>query len=319
MEEFNFDTVGKWLSTTEQQFHIIKTLYKLESKNAEATPKNIGKEYTRLYGKIIQKPNLFTILRALLEKNLIQKDANSNYRIKFDGIRHALGKHKEHIESEGSEFKKAYSSTEDYFRRNMPKSDRPTVDYYDRKELYAEILKSLSGCDTMHIAGDFPSISYTFNIATVSEQLEYLQAVWKRCFKEKNLTINYLTTLDVDYLFAQALLALEEPKLAFKECELILQQLENQVEAYSKLNVKVVEEQRSMDVCIPLKERPAEFFLFIKDEHKDITGGIRIKSPETASQAENMFHQGFNYAEDLTAKALRKAHKKLEQEYGILE
>jgi len=318
MEEFNFDNVGKWLNTTEQQFHIIKALYKLESKTAETMPKDIGREYTRLYGKIIQKPNLFTILRALMDKNLIQKDSRSNYRIRFDGLRQALGKHREQIEREGEEFRNAYSKTEDYFRRNMPRSDRPMVDYYEHKDLYTEMVKSIKNSGTVNTVSNFPSIAYTYNIASATDRLGYIQTLWDLCFREKKLEVNYLTTLDMDYLFNQAMRSLEEPKQAFKECEIVLKQLSNQLEAQKRLHIKVVEEQKGMDYCIPAKERPMEFYLFIKDEHKETLGGIRIKSPETASQAEDMFKSGFNYAEDLNEKTIQKASRKLKHEYGTL-
>ncbi|MFH1125618.1 MAG: hypothetical protein V1703_00700 [Candidatus Altiarchaeota archaeon] len=319
MEEFNFDTIANWLNTTEQQFQIIKTIYRLESKREEATPKNIGKEYAKTYGKSIQKPNLFTLLRTLIEKELIQKDAGFTYRVNFNGIRQSLGKHREKLDKEGEEFQKAYGKTEEYFRRNISRQERPTVDYFEQKELYAEIMKSTSNSNVLNVMTNFPEISYTYNLASGADRLEYVEAIWRRCFKEKNLEVNYLTTLDLDYLFNQAFRSLGEPKLAFKECEIVLQQLENQVEAHKKLHIKTVEEQKGMDVCIPIKDKPEEFYLFIKDEHKEVLGGIKIKSPETASQAENMFKLGFNYAEEINSKLIQKAHKKLKQEYGILE
>lgn len=319
MEEFNFDTIARWLNTTEQQFQIIKTIYRLGNRETEATPKNISKEYEKLHGKVIQKPNLFTILRTLIEKDLIQKDASFNYKVNFGGIRQTLGEHQEKLEKEREEFQKAHNKTEDYFRKNISTQERPVVDYYEQKELYAEMTKSISNSSILDIVSNFPSIAYTYSIAVGVNQLEYVETLWKRCFKEKDLEVNCLTTLDVDHLFNQAFRSLEEPKLAFKECELVLQQLANHVEAHRKLRVRTVEEQKGMDVCIPIKNKPTEFYLFMKDEHKDISGGIKIKSPETASQAETMFKLGFDYAEDITPKTIQTLQAKLKQKYGILE
>jgi hypothetical protein len=120
-------------------------------------------------------------------------------------------------------------------------------------------------------------------------------------------------------LFSQAFRTTQDPKIAFKECELVLQQLVSQAETYKKLKVRVVEEQSGMDVFLPIKDKPTEVYQFIKDEHKEILGGVRIRSSETAMQAENMFKQGFNQAEDINTKLMQKTLKKLKLEYGILE
>ncbi|MBM3308958.1 MAG: hypothetical protein FJY77_01770 [Candidatus Altiarchaeales archaeon] len=319
MEEFNFDSIASWLETTEQQFQIIKTIYRLEGRETEITPKNIGKEYEKIYGKSIQKPNLFTILRTLGEKELIKRDSTSNYKIDFDGVRQTLEKHQNKLEKEREEFQKAYTKTEDYFKRHISRSEYPTINYYEQKELYVEMLKSIKTSNTLYIITDFPSIAYTYNLATGVDNLEYIETLWKRCFKEKNLDISYLTTLNTDYLFSQAFRTTQDPKIAFTECELVLQQLVSQGESYKKLKVRVVEEQKGMDVLIPIRDKPTEVFQFIKDEHKEILGGIKIRSAETAMQAENMFKQGFNHAEDMNNKLMQKAHKKLKLEYGILE
>jgi len=318
MEEFNFDTLASWLETTEQQFQVIKTIYKLESKNEESKPRDISKEYARQHNKVIQKPNLFIILKTLAQKELIQKDASSNYKINYAGIRQTLGRNQERLQKEREEFQKAYSKTEEYFKKHIQTS-RPSVDYYEQNELYSELIKSIGNSSELHIFASFPNTAYTYNLASGINRLEYVEALWKKCFKEKQLEISYLTTLDVDYLFNQAFRALEEPKRAFKECEIVLQQLENQMSSHSKIKIRVADEQKGMDVCIPIRDKPAELYLFIKDEHKEILGGIKIRSPETAMQAENMFKIGFNYAEELTSKTLEKARKKLRQEYGILE
>jgi hypothetical protein len=319
MEEFNFDTIAQWLETTEQQFQIIKTIYRLEARETEITPKNIGIEYEKIHGKTIQKPNLFTILRTLGEKELIKKDSNSNYKINFDGIRQTLEKHQSKLEKEREEFQKAHTKTEEYFKRHIPRSEYPTVNYYEQKELYAEMLKSMKTASTLYIIADFPNIAYTYNLASGVDRLDYIETLWKRCFKEKNLEINYLTTLNTDYLFSQAFRTTQDPKIAFKECELVLQQLVSQAETYKKLKVRVVEEQSGMDVFLPIKDKPTEVYQFIKDEHKEILGGVRIRSSETAMQAENMFKQGFNQAEDINTKLMQKTLKKLKLEYGILE
>jgi len=319
MEEFNFDTIKEWLGITEQQLQVIKAIYRLETGKTETTPKNITREYARTHGKTIQKPNLFTILRTLIEKELIKKDGHSSYRVDFDGIRGSLHAHKDKLAREREEFQKAYGRTEDYFRKHVAKSQYPSVSYHEHDELYAEITKSISNSDTFNIVASFPCISYTYNIAVGVNLLEYAETLWRRCFKEKSLEVNYLTTLDIDYLFNQAFRSLEDPKLAFRECELVLKQLANQAETQPKLSVRVAEEQKGMSICLPLREKAAEFYLLIKDEHKEVLGGIKIRSPETSYQAENMFNLGFNYAEELTQKAVDKALKKLKQEYGILE
>ncbi|MDD5111199.1 MAG: hypothetical protein PHG85_01480 [Candidatus Altiarchaeota archaeon] len=322
MIESEFTNLGKWLSTTEQQFQVLSTIQVLENRETEIRPKAISKEYSKTYGKTIQKPNLFTILKALAEKNLIRKDNAGNYRVNYDGIRHTLARHREKIDNERTEFQKACENTEEYFKKHMLKAEHPMVGYYEHRALYAEMVKSLENASVLHVVANFPNIAYTYNIAAGIDRLEYVETLWKRCLKQKDLKIEYLTTLDIDYLFNQAFRVHGDPKLAYRECQAIINQLETQAKTNPKLDIRHSEEQPGLDIAIMEQKDPQEAYLFIRDEHGEITGGIRIKSRQIAANAMQQYARVYEYAEKLTTpegqKKIQDLKIQLKQKYGLL-
>jgi hypothetical protein len=322
MEEFQFDTTAKWLKTTEQQFQILKTIYRLEDVENKTMPKSINNEYARIHKKKILKPNLFNILKTLLQKNLIKKDTTRGYRINYEGIRITLENHQEKLEKEEEELKKAQTKTEEYFRKNIPKA-YPLVEYYDQKELYPKMAESLKDAEKTHIVANFPVIAYTKELTYGIGREEYAETMWNRCFKEKELQVNYLTDLNLDALFNHAFRVHGDPKLAYRESETTLNRLETQTKTNEKLDIRYSEDPHGLDMAIVEHKEPTEFYLFIRDEHGEITGGIRIKNKQTTINAIQQYNRSFEYAEKLNTpdgqKTIQDLKKHLKQKYGILD
>lgn len=322
MEEFNFDNTARWLDTTDQQFQILKTIYRLEDVETKTMPKDITREYAKTNKKTILKPNLFNILKTLLQKKLIKKDLTRGYRVDYDGIRETLEKHKEKLGREEEELKKAQAKTEEYFRKNLPKA-YPLVEYYEQKELYPKMAESLKEAEKTHIVANFPVIAYTKELTYGLGREEYAEAMWQRCFKEKKLQVNYLTDLNLDALFNHAFRIHGDPKIAYQECQAMLSRLETQVKTNEKLDVRHSDNPHGLDVAIIEQKEPIEVYIFIRDEHGEITGGTRIKSKQTAINALQQYNRAYEYAEKLNTpdgqKTIQNLKTQLKQKYSILE
>lgn len=321
METKELMKVGRWLKVTDQQFGILLSVYRLERHKEETTPKNIEKEYLSAYGKAPQRSNLFGQMRQLLGKNLITKERKGVYSVNFDTLSAMLKEQRDEFVEELNEFNRVSGKVENYFKKASLQTTRPRVDYLDYDELFSAMSKSVKDADRVYMTTNFPSVAYTYSLAAGIGRGNYLKNVWDRCFKKADMDVCYLTTLNIDFPFNHAFRVYGDPKTAYKECIIILEQIWNQIETHRKLDIRYMKEPHGMDVFIPERYDPKEFFIFTRDEHKNITGGIGIKSPETALNAKSMFMRDFEYAEKLRGpkggEILNNLKKELEEKYAI--
>ncbi|MFH1403989.1 MAG: hypothetical protein ABIH11_06960 [Candidatus Altiarchaeota archaeon] len=314
----------KWLDLTQQQLDIVKIIYKIRQTPGKSTPNDIGKEYKRIHGKPILKPNLFTILKLLQKRGIVEKVGQADYSVDIDGLRDTLGKKRRYLEKQQTEFDKACQDTDEYFRKLTWQMDRPIVEYLDHDELYGKMAELLQDSEVFYSVANFPMISYTQKLNHGLAREPYTEALWNRCVKKEDLEVKYLTDLNVDYLFNHAFRVYGDPKLAYRECNTVINQLENQVESNKKLDVRYMEDPHGLDTGIfkRIGREPDEFMLFVRDEHEDITGGLHVKSLDTARNALKMFNRGFEYADRLSGEAgksiINRVREGLEQKYGIL-
>ncbi|MFC2162714.1 hypothetical protein ACFLRF_03460 [Candidatus Altiarchaeota archaeon] len=314
----------KWLDLTSQQLDILKLIYKLQQSPGKTSPKEISREYKRIHGKTILKPNLFPILKDLQKRGLVSRIGQADYTTDINGIRRALDMKREALDRQQTEFEHARQYTEDYFRKLTWSLDRPVVEYLDHDDLYSKMAELLGESQTYYSVANFPMIAYTRKLNHGLAREEYTNAIWESCIKKEKLKVNYLTDLNIDYLFNHCFRVYGDPKLAYRECHTIINQLENQIMDAPNLNVRYMEDPHGLDTGIFGKgDDTDEFILFVRDEHEDITGGIHIKSRDTTRSALQMFERGFEYAERLDIKQgkkiIQKTREILKYKYGILE
>lgn len=321
MESNELRKIVKWLGVTDQQFGILLSIYKLESRREETTPRNIEREYLKNYGKAPQRSNLFAQIRQLLGKNLITKERKGFYSVNFDAMSAMIQDRRDKFIEELNEFNRVSERVQDYFKKAALQAARPRVDYLDHDELYDALAKSIKDADRLYTTINFPTIAYTYPLATGIGRGNYTKMVWDRCFKKAELNAFYLTALNIDFPFNHAFRIYGDPKKAYRECIIILDQLWNQIETYNNLDIRYLKEPHGMDVFIPERYGPREFFLFTRDEHKNIIGGIEVRSPETAISAKQMFMRDFEYAEQLRGpkgeEIIENIKKELEKKYSI--
>lgn len=321
METPEIRKIAKWLELTDQQFSILLSIYRLEARREETTPKNIEQEYLKSYGKAPQRSNLFGQIRQLLSKNMIMKEGQGLYSVNFSVIYSVLQDRRDAFIEELNEFNRISEQIREYFRKAAIQTTKPKVGYLNYEEFYNALAKAIKTKDCFYTTTKFPSIAYTYSLSAGIGTSNYTNTVWERCFERGELKACYLTTLDIDFPFNHAFRVYGDPKRAYKECVIIIDQLWNQIQTHQNLDVRYLKEPHGMDVFIPERHEPKEFFIFTRDEHRNIIGGIEVRSPETAISAKQMFMRDFEYADRLVGQKgeeiVENLKGELEEKYSI--
>lgn len=322
MDPFSIRELTQWLNITSQQANVLLTIHKLEAGREKTSPKNIATRYKKDHDTYIQKPNMFVILKTLMEKDLIRRRELSDYRIEFDGIAAALHRHRDGLRDELARIERIAPDIEAYFRRLAPRGSRPDVATLAYDDFYEHLSRRLAAAKTLLSASSFPLPAYTPQVAAGLGKTDLHQILTSRCFADETLALRYVSDLDVDYLFNHCFRALGDPTKAYREAGLILDQLKSQTDTQKQLSVHVIDDLAGFDVSIPLDDEPRDFYLVTRDEHRDIAGAIYIKNAETADAHITQFFQRYDYADDLAGKQgtaiISEKHQELNHKYGGL-
>jgi hypothetical protein len=323
MADLDVKKVAEALGITEQQLEILVSIYRVESSGRRTSPKEIRADYLRAYGRGIQSPNYFMHTKKLQQVGFVKRTGAGVYGIDFPAIKKALEKKREDKVKELSEMDGLAEETSEYFRRFAYAPSKPVVEYLSNESMFASIAKTIKSANKIYVSANFPTIAYTYPVASGIGRGEFVKALWDRCFTKDKLQVFYLTTLDIDFLFNHSFSVYGDPEKAYHECKVILDQLENQVNTYENLGIRYINDLHGTDVLIPEKNGTEEMYLFTRDEHKNIQGGIHIQSVETASAAKFSFLRDFEYAQEIRGdkgkKTMQGIRKQLEEKYGKIK
>ncbi len=311
-----------WLDVTPQQFDILLAVYNLQLSGGRVSPKRILERYSSDSGRFLQRSNLFAQLRVLLERGFLVKESDANYLLNFDGLESYLSSRRESLVSDLEEFDRLSSDVRSFFRRVVLSELRPRVFYMGFGECLDSMLKSVSSCSVLYATSFFPTVSYSFQLASGVGRREYFEVLCGRCLEKSELQVNYLTPLDVDFLFNHAFRVLGDPRKAYRESLIVLEELANQVETFDSLDVRFLRDLQGMDVFVPVKgDVVSEFLLFTRDEHRDLTGAIYINSKDIAASMRQSFVRNFDYAERIRGskgeEIIEDAKHRLEEKYNV--
>lgn len=321
MEKYRAQQLAKWLDITDQQLDILMSIYRLQVDGVETSPKHIAGQYIADYGGGLQKSNLFAQIRNLIAEGLVIKEKKGVYCVNLDTMDHILGTRRSELEGELHEFDQISSEAREYFKKTVLSTIKHSADFLTYSDLYKAITMSIKNATTLYLTCDFPTIAYPYSTAKGIGRDNYTKAIWDRCFDKNELEVKYLTNLDVDLPFNHALRTCGDRQTACSEMKLIIEQLANQSRIYSMLDIRYTRDLHCLDVVISEKNEPREFFLYTKDEHKNIIGGFHIRSAETSISAKNMFLHEFEYAEPLRGlkggEILEGVRERLEKKYMV--
>ncbi|MFH0861928.1 MAG: hypothetical protein V1875_02755 [Candidatus Altiarchaeota archaeon] len=200
MEPDDFERFNRWLGITIQEFEILISLHELEIRGKETKPKAVLEEYSKRYGKRIKPPNLFGILKTLVELQIVSKLGKGTYIVNMSAIREIIQSRKKDFEIEMKNFEGISSKIEEFFQKGSIKNTKPYVEYIrDRKAFWDMVNPRLKEIREYYIVAGFPGISYTEEVSTKGIQRgEYLDIIKNQCFNKKELRITYLSPLSIN-------------------------------------------------------------------------------------------------------------------------
>lgn len=318
-----FDGFGGWTGLTGRESDILKIVYRLQAGGGDTSPESIVGEFKRVFRTPIRKPNLFHILKNLREKGYLVHEGYGSYRIDADGLNQALAERQQMLQEKEGELAGFRKDLEGSLRRLSYGLTPPKVDYLEYHDFWKRMGEMSRETDKLSLVASFPQIAYTRTVYRTLGREKYMEPLYREATRKKGVRLEYLTDLDVDFLFNHCFRSLEDPRKAYRETVRILDTLENLVEKQPNIDVRHLPDPHGLDVAIRHKEEePIEFMLFIKDEHQDLMAGILIKNPAIAKNSHQMFTRGYEYATPLTSRQgreiLGETRENLEKKYGIL-
>jgi len=314
--------ISDWLNITDQQLNILKTILKLQKEKALTTPKDISERYNQLYGKSIQRSNLFSQIKTLSERNMIVKAGKANYKIHFDGIKRELSTVKDELMREVNDFEEVSGEIESYFEGLLEEGSTPTVKFYAFDEMFEYLSEVLKHAERYLVVRGFPSIFYPTSpsLRTTKGERKYAEVLWNETIIKKRLKTIYLTTSSVDYLYSLLVKEYNEPEIAYSECKFILDHAKSILKTGGEnLEVYYVDFIHGFDWLIPDGPGLDEFFMMLRDQQRVIIGGIYIKFPQLANQVKKIFMRECKLGEKLEKLEGKKLGKKFSEMHRMLE
>ena len=279
VDELNF---RKWAGLTQQQYDIVKIIYRLRARGTQPTPKMMQREYRAEFDKYLMKPNLFNVLRILQQRKIIHKVGQADYQLDYEGIKNTLETAKEKIQNDAKELENTTNKVDQFFREITYRKETPDIQHLESQTLTTALAEAVDKSTTYHAMTDFPTTAYSREMQHATNLEEYADALW-RALKGKKTKINLLTTLNTDTLFNHALKTYGNPKTAYQESQRAIDKLQTQAETHKNLDIRITDTQQGLDIAIAQKQDPTEFIILTRNEHDQINGGIRIKSHKTST------------------------------------
>jgi hypothetical protein len=312
----------RWLNLTQQEYDIVKAIYRLRNRGIQPTPKNIQKEYLNAHGKHIIKPNLFNLLRQLQAKKAVSKPAQAEYAVNEEGIKEVLEEARKHLAQDIEDVEKTRDQVDQYFKETTYRKEQPDIHFLQGVQLSQTMAEYLQTAKTVHIVADFPQTAYNQEMTLKLQMEPYAQALWQ-ALKNKKPQINMLTSLNTDTLFNHAYATYGNPKIAYREAQTALKRLQTQTQTSKNLDIRHTDAPHGLDIAVYQQNEPTEFIIFTRDEHNQIQAGLKIRSHKTAANALQTFQQTYDHATPLNTPqgqaTIQKTRQQLKQKYGILE
>ncbi len=307
----------KWFDLTEQQTRIIKIISLLNNLNIDASPNKINEKYKELFGKKIDKPNLFRQLKILVNESLIHKNEKFAYILDFEGISRLLSRKEEQIKKEIQNFNEFKMNLMGRLK-SLAESETPRVKYLPTtKDYFDEVVRYLIDADVIYIVSPFANITFTSIVSESASRKEYNEILHKRCFFDKTLRVKYLTKLNLVIPYTHAYKKYKDKNASLRECKIIVDNLINMLKTHPLLSMHYLDNPFGFDFLLPVKNNdPKHIFLYIRNKDNIITSGLYIKSSQIAKKAEEHFLNECKIALNLKSK---KGYAKIRRLYSHLK
>lgn len=280
------DLLGQQLGVTSQQILLLRIIHALQERKQPTTPVNIEKEYIKETKAFIQKSNLFSQLKVLAEKGLILKSERSNYLLNVSGIRDAIKIRKEELGKEMKSLEKFQTET-DEFLHQIEQPNRVHVSYLAANDLYSKLAFNLKEARAFYLGCDFPHYAYSFAACTNAQQAAYIEVLNTK-LHEDDFSMFCLSTYKTDAI-------VHTLRSKYGDNNIVQAELKHAHETALEKTAqcKTIDLRKtttSFDFALIETENGENLlFMFLKDSHHVITGGVFLSSNETVKQIKEHF------------------------------
>ena len=298
--DFDSCDVCGWLGLTPQQFDVLYVVFSIQRDGGVASPSLIKDYYFRFKDGVLQKPNLFSILRLLVRRGLLARVGKGRYEVSISGVRGVLQDRKVEFQEKLDELELFSSEVEELFLQFSSRYQKPVVDYLDYNGFFNKVEDYAKISNQMCISGRFANILYDSSLLDVMERGSCYKSMWELCVKGK-LEITYLTSLEIEYIWSHSLKHFKSPNLAFDKCMNTIALIGDKIHS-NHLKVFYTKNLQGLHLIIPERKEPEAFLMYLRDSFGEIIGGVYIKSRDTALRAKKMFMNECDKAVDLNSK-----------------
>ncbi len=290
--------LSKCLNLTPQQCEIVNIIYNLQERKIPSTPIAIEKEYINEKRIFLQKSNLFSQLKILLDKKIITKDNRAHYTINVEGIKEAIYVRKKELDDENKIITSFVSDTESFFEK-MIKPTQIFVTYLSETELYSKLSFYLKQARAYYLGCDFPHYSYSFVLCKSAAETSYVETLNVKLHDTK-FALYCLSAYKTDILISKLYKKYNNEQLIKEEIKSVCEN--SKTKTIQHKNIDLRKTITPLDFAIiECDDGVGYLFMFLKGSNSDVNGGIFIRSYETTKQIKQYFLSQMSINQPLSA------------------
>lgn len=298
--EPEFNKLREWLDISQQQFDVFKVIYQLETREIKATIPTIEDEYLKEFSIRLQRPNLHGILRILIQKGMIVRSSRGEYGVNYSGITLLLNKSENSIKKRWEEIRQFKSEYVENMKK-MTDSSQIIANVLKYSTFYDTMGKILKTADKYYCINRFPGICYSHTISHAIGRGYYGGVLTERCLGKKELQVTYLSYLDVHRPFSHAMKVFKNADKAYKECLLMIEQLENQIQNTDVLDVRYLAQPSEWDIQVVVTNQvPEDVFIILRTLKGDAKSILHVKSEDVGKHACSIFEDKMKNSDRVT-------------------
>ncbi|MFH0862033.1 MAG: hypothetical protein V1875_03290 [Candidatus Altiarchaeota archaeon] len=292
MDGKDLDQLREWLELTNQQFDILKALYTLEQRREDTSPINIQKEYTKQCTKRIERSNLFTIMKLLMDKELIQKADRGKYQLSIDGIKKSVDEKDKIFRQQYSQFQKARENLDTFLSEVLGREQKPMIRFLSHKELFASLSENLKYATEYCVSVRAPALVSSRAFYTLLDRKEYHQTLEERALEKKELRFRCLSDFNFNIQYDRARALFNDDQAAYSEIIRQIGRLQTLVEEYDNLEFHILPYPIALKLFMPVVDRPQKCYIYLPGFSSiSSQGAIYINSEEISRQAYEIFNK----------------------------
>ena len=315
MDLTEIDRLREWLDLTNQQFDILHSIYQIESRNERSTPKNIQKEYSRLNQKSIERSNLFTILKYLMDRNVIVKSDHANYSLDLDGLVGVIDKKDSEFRDNYLKFKQARDDLNKYLNEVFQKPHKPTIKYLNHHELFSSLANNIKYAQEYCLSVRAPSLICSPAFYSLLDRKDYFDILRERSLVRRDLKVRWLTHLNFSIQFDRTLSLFKTIDAAYNEVLTQIEGVKDLVVNYPNLELNYIDHSLVLKSFIPITTRVYECYIYIPDgSNISNQGGLYIRSEDIAQEILRIFNIDCSSSIQLDSGNINKIIRKSKRE-----